>query len=90
MVNLISNFELKKELDAFLVAIGKMRTALTKDRFTNYTAHEDTDQLLFDLDKVKMDVLNMKDNLKIRSIIETVISELKINENGKDNLDNNR
>lgn len=85
MVNLISDFELKKELDAFLVAIGKMRTAFMKDRFTNYTAHEDTDQLLFDLDKVKMDVLNMKDNLKIRSIIETLISELKINENGKEN-----
>lgn len=43
-----------------------------------------------DLDKVKMDVLNMKDNLKIRSIIETVISELKINENGKDNLNSTR
>lgn len=90
MVNLISNFELKKELDAFLAAIGRMRTALMKDRFTNYTAHEDADQLLFDLDKVRMDVLNMKDNLKIRSIIETVISELKINENGKDNLNSTR
>ena len=90
MVNLISNFELKKELDAFLAAIDTMRTALVKMDITDFSRHEEIEPFYTNLDKVKMDVLNMKDNLKIRSIIETVISELKINENGKDNLDNNR
>lgn len=85
MVNLISNFELKKELDAFLVAIDTMNTALVKMDITDFSRHEEIELFYTDLDKVKMDVLNMKDNLKIRSIIETVISELKINENGKEN-----
>lgn len=85
MVNLISNFELKKELDAFLAAIDTMRTALVKMDITDFSRHEEIELFYTDLDKVKMDVLNMKDNLKIRSIIETLISELKINENGKEN-----